>query len=127
MAVERDRNGLQQPDLGDAGGEGGDVAEVAAVALADDDLADGERRGGAVVVMDGGGIRQEALLLVVRTLEMKARSPGGSSGALHFGQAASVAAWHSHSRRQRAALSKEIMRRRPTTISTGVSPCFFSS
>src|SRR6516162_307386 len=47
MPVERDRNRLQQPDLSDAGGELSDVAEVAAVALADDNAVDGKRCGGA--------------------------------------------------------------------------------
>src|SRR5262245_1258269 len=45
MAVERNRDRLQQPDFGDAGGEGLDVAEIAAVALAGDDAVDGERCG----------------------------------------------------------------------------------
>ena len=40
MPVERNRDGLQQADLGDAGGKALDIAHIAAVALADDDVGD---------------------------------------------------------------------------------------
>jgi hypothetical protein len=56
--VGRDHDRMQQPDLFDVAGERSDVAQIPAVALADDDLGDSARQlAGAIVHAAGSSSR----------------------------------------------------------------------